>query len=88
MASQKDMFNDNSQAAGADGEAEMPEGGRGEDEENYGAEKANNYDSKTKRTIKFQPGELGVIIDHLDKNLQKLTGHIKSNEYRRGQRQT
>ena len=81
MASQGNLFDENSQVAEGECEADIPEGARGEDED-YGKQEANDYNPKTKRTIKFQPGELGVIIDHLEKNLQNLTGHIKSNEYR------
>ena len=84
MASQKDMFEDNSQANEADGEAAGPEGARADVEENFGEEEANDYDPKAKRTVKFQQGELGVIISHLETNLENLTGHIKNNEYRRG----
>ena len=87
MASQKDLFEDNSQANEAEGEPEGPEGARVDVEENFGEEEANDYDPKTKRTVKFQQGELGVIISHLENNLENLTGHIKTNEYRRGQRQ-
>ena len=86
MASQKDMFDENSQANDAEGEPEGPEGARGGVYENFGEEEANDYDPKTKRTVKFKEGELGIVIDHLENNLQNLTGHIKSNEYRRGRR--
>ena len=88
MASQRDMFENSQQGEGEEphGEAEIPDEGAG-GEENYGEEEANDYDPRTKRTVKFKEGELSVLIDHLENNLQNLTGHIKTNEYRRGRRE-
>ena len=89
MASQRDLFDEYSQNVEGDeavGDAELPEEGQ-EVEENFGGDIANNYNPKTRRTVKFQDAELGILIDHLDTNLDNLVGHIKHNEYRRGQRQ-
>ena len=89
MASQRDLFDvsQNDEGDEALGEADLPEECEGDVEEDFGAEQANDYDPKTKRTVKFQDAELGILIDHLDRNLQNLMGHIKNNEYRRGRRQ-
>ena len=76
------MFDENSQANEADGKTEMPLSARGDDVDDFGTEEANDHDPKTERTVKFKQRELGVLINHLDKNLENLTGHIKTNEYR------
>ena len=89
MASQRDLFEDSQHAEGeeAHGEAEIPDEDQGAvGDENYGEEEANDYDPRTKRTVKFKEGELSILIDHLESNLQNLTGHIKTNEYRCGRR--
>ena len=89
MASQRDMFDEESQNYEGDeavGDADLPEEGP-DVVENFGAEEANDFDAKTKKTVKFKEGELSILIDHLDNNLDNLTGHIKNNEYHRGRRQ-
>ena len=89
MAPQRDMFDENSQNLEGDeavGDPEMPDGGQVEVEENFGEEMVNDYDPKTKKTVMFKEGELSVLIDHLDNNLDNLIGHIKNNEYRKGRR--
>ena len=48
-----------------------------------GTRRPNDFDRKTKRTITWQEGELGVIINHLDDKLDVLFGHCKESEYRR-----
>ena len=65
----------------------LPENGQVAVEENFGEEAANDYDPKTKRTVKFKEGELGIPVVHLESNLENLTAYIKTNEYRRGCRE-
>ena len=83
MASQRDLFDELSQNVEGEeavGNAELPEEGQ-EVEENFGGDEANDYDPKTKHTVKFQDAELGILMYHLDLNLDNLVGHIKNNEY-------
>ena len=90
MASQQDMFGADSQNLEGDevhGDPELPQDGQVAVEENFGEERANDYDPKTKHTVKFKEGELDILVDHLKSNLENLTSHIKTNEYRRGRRE-
>ena len=90
MASQQDLFGGDSQNYEGDEaivEAELPDNGQAAVEENFREEVANDFDPKTKRTVKFKEGELGILVDHLESNLENLTCHIKTNEYRRGRRE-
>ena len=90
MASQRDLFENsqNDEVDEAIGEADNPEGGQGEGgEDDFGHAEANDYDPKTKHTVKFQDGELSILIKHLESNLANLVGHIRNNEYRRGRRE-
>ena len=83
MTSQRDFF-DGSQYENLDIEGEEDDEGREDGEGlDVNEEKANDYDPKTKRTKAFLKGELGIIIDHMDANLETLTGHCKGHEYKR-----
>ena len=83
MASQRDLFDgsqyENLNVDGEEGD-ETREDGEGLDQNE---QEANDYDPKTKRTKAFLKGELGIIIDHMDTNLETLTGHCKGHEYKR-----
>ena len=83
MNSQRDLFGDESVV-----EFELLNGGDGEDkgEEESGSTQevqANDYDPKTKSTKAFKSGELAIIIDHMEENLEVLTGFCKDHEYKR-----
>ena len=43
----------------------------------------NDYDPKTKKMKAFQAGELAIIVDHMEENLQILTGFCRDHEYKR-----
>ena len=83
MNSQRGLFGDQSQQ-----EFEVLDGDETEarDEGQEGVwtgREANDYDPKTKSTKAFKEGELAIIIDHMDENLEKLTGHCREHEYKR-----
>ena len=83
MNSQRDLFGDQSQQ-----EFEILDGDETEarDEGQEGVvtgREANDYDPKTKVMKAFKEGELAIIIDHMDENLEKLTGHCRDHEYKR-----
>ena len=88
MASQNDMFNDIQ-----DPEYDV-EGGNDDGQEEEGGENtvegvliqerpANDYNSKTNKTVAWQEGELSIIIDAMDDHYDMLVGHVKDHEYRR-----
>ena len=83
MSSQRDIFQDNSQQ----GYENLNDGELGErEEEEEGTEQertANDYDPKTKKTKAFQAGELAIIVDHMEENLNVLTGFCRDHEYKR-----
>ena len=83
MASQRDLFEDQSQQGFENLNGEEVED-REEGEEGLVQEReANDYDPKTKKTKAFQAGELAIIVDHMDENLQILTGFCRDHEYKR-----
>ena len=88
MASQQDLFNEslaNDKPVDIDGDGPDAE----EEESNVvegvvvGNRPANDFDRRTKRTIAWQEGELSIIIEQMDDNLDVLFGHCKESEYRR-----
>ena len=87
MASQNDLFDNNSQVvinADAEGEGNDPEGGdEGMETLVNGAREANDYNCRTRQTVKWKEGEMSIIVDSMEENLELLAGHTKGNEYRR-----
>ena len=88
MASQNDLFDENlgnEENVDIDGDQQDAEDDDGNVVEGVlvGTRRPNDFDKKTRRTIAWQEGELGVIINHLDDNLELLFGHCKESEYRR-----
>ena len=83
MASQRDLLDDQSQQGfenlGGEEVEDREEGEDGAIEER----EANDYNPKTKKTKAFQVGELAIIVDHMDENLQILTGFCRDHEYKR-----
>ena len=84
MASQRDLFEDESQNGYEEGEVDVDEPDEPQYEENDAEEaQPNDYDPKTKKTKKFKDGELAIIVDHMEENLETLTGHCRDHEYKR-----
>ena len=80
MSSQHDLFEDQSQQGY---ENLNVEDGVDRDEEEEDERAANDYGRKTKKMNAFQAGELAIIVDHMDENLQILTGFCRDHECKR-----
>ena len=41
----------------------------------------NDYNPETRRTVRYEDGELAIIVDHLDNHYEQLFGHGRNHEY-------
>ena len=83
MASQNSLFE--SQGEAGDGNEEVEDAQGSDDMEvivNEGRQ-ANDYNKEKKSTVYRKEGEIAIIVNAVEENLELLVGNIRGNEYRR-----